>query len=83
MICNDDRTGWMTSIYRNPKDAAISLYHYFKNWLFDGAALSLGTFMEWIVLKDTQSVGEQSVIVSQLEHLGITLQERFVTLCCV
>ena len=49
------------------------MYHFLKGWLFDGADLSLETFIEWILLKNTEAKDERSAKLFQLDHPGNTL----------
>ncbi|MEM7403712.1 MAG: sulfotransferase domain-containing protein [Pseudomonadota bacterium] len=42
-------------VIRDPKDAAVSFYHFYDGWVFEPGSIDLDTFIEEFVLKGTRS----------------------------
>jgi len=51
-------------MFRNPADAAVSFYHFKKDWMFDEGDMSLDEFVEYFFL----SLGEPKARLEFASH---------------
>lgn len=53
---------------RDPHDAALSLYYYFRNWIFEDGEITLDEFVDWFYFHKT-AAHDTSLNAIQMRHL--------------
>ena len=56
-------------LHREPKDSIVSLYYFHRDWLFERNAISLDSFVEWMVIRDNVSYSSYANAL-QHQHLS-------------